>query len=103
MLVEAGLPRFDHQQSINLGKPLGVTTPDLYYHDPVRGVQLALYLDGLSKGIHGNRNQHQIDRMIRETLEEEGYDVIEIASSDLDDPEAMKRHLKRISIKLCRR
>jgi len=38
--------------------------------------------------------------MIRESLEEEGVDVIEIASSDLDDPEAMKRHLKRISMKL---
>ncbi len=44
-----------------------------------------------------------MDRMIRERLEEEGVDVIEIASSDLDDPEAIKRHLKRISVKLRRR
>jgi hypothetical protein len=36
--------------------------------------------------------------MIRETLEE-GVDVVEIAPSDLDDPEAMKR----ISVKLRRR
>jgi hypothetical protein len=103
MLIQAGLPVFDHQHRIDLGKPLGSTTPDLFYEDTVRGTQLALYLDGLSKGIHGNRNQHQLDRMIRESLEEEGYDVIEIASSDLDDPEAMKRHLKRISMKLRRR
>ncbi len=38
-----------------------------------------------------------------EMFEEEGVDVIEIASSDLDDPEAIKRHLKRISVKLRRR
>lgn len=41
--------------------------------------------------------------MLRERLEEEGIDVIEIAASDLDDPEAFKRHLKRISMKLRRR
>ncbi len=103
MIVQAGLPQFEHQRSIELGKPFGATVPDLFYEDAVSEVQLALYLDGLSKGIHGNKNRHQMDRMIRERLEEEGIDVIEIASSDLDDPEAMKRHLKRISAKLRRR
>ena len=103
LLVQAGLPQFTHQHRIDLGKPLGTTTPDLFYIDEAHGTQLALYLDGLSKGIHGNKNQQQIDRMIRESLEEEGIDVLEIASSDLDDPEAMKRHLKRINMKLRRR
>ena len=103
MLVQAGLPQFEHQRRIELGKPFGATIPDLYFEDPVSGVQLAVYLDGLSRGIHGNMERHQMDRMIRERLEEEGMDVIEIASSDLDDPEAMKRHLKRISVKLRRR
>jgi len=103
LLEQAGLPRFEAQHSIDLGKPLGVTTPDLFYDDPVSGTQLAIYLDGLSRGIHGNTNQQRIDRMIRESLEMEGIDVIEIAASDLDDPEAMKRHLKRISMKLRRR
>lgn len=103
MIMQAGLPQFEHQHTIDLGKPLGTTIPDLFYEDPVRGNQLAIYLDGLSKGIHGNRNRLQLDRMIRETLEEEGVDVLEIAASDLDDPEAMKRHLKRISAKLRRR
>ncbi len=103
MIVQAGLPQFENQHSIELGKPFGATVPDLFYEDPVSGTQLAVYLDGLSKGIHGNADRHQMDRMIRERLEEEGIDVIEIASSDLDDPEAMKRHLKRISGKLRRR
>jgi hypothetical protein len=103
LLVEAGLPQFEHQHSIDLGKPLGTTIPDLFYDDPVSGTQLAIYLDGLSKAIHGNKNRQHMDRIIRESLEEEGIDVIEIAASDLDDPEAMKRHLKRISMKLRRR
>lgn len=100
MIVQAGLPQFEHQRTIDLGKPLGTTIPDLFYEDPVRGTQLAIYLDGLSKGIHGNKNRLQLDRMIRETLEGDGIDVLEIAASDLNDPEAMKRHLKRISAKL---
>lgn len=100
ILVQAGLPQFEHQHTIDLGKPLGTTVADLFYEDPAHGTQLAVYLDGLSKGIHGNRNRQQIDRMIRESLEEIGIDVIEIAVADLDDPEAMKRHLRRISMKL---
>jgi len=103
LIEQAGLPRFEHQYDIDLGKPLGTTTPDLFYDDPVSGRQLAIYLDGLSKDIHGNKARQQLDRVLRESLEEEGIDVIEIASSDLDDPEAMKRHLKRISMKLRRR
>lgn len=103
LLVQAGLPKFEHQRRIELEKPFGATVPDLFYDDPVSGMQLAVYLDGLSKGIHGNKNRQQMDRMIRERLEEEGIDVIEIAASDLDDPEAMKRHLKRISVKLRKR
>jgi hypothetical protein len=103
MIIQAGLPRFEHQRPIDLGKPLGTTIADLFYEDPERNLQVAIYLDGLSKGIHGNRNQQQLDRMIRESLEGEGVDVIEIAASDLNDPEAMKRHLKRISVKLRRK
>ena len=79
MIVQAGLPQFENQYSIELGKPFGATVPDLFYEDPVSGTQLAVYLDGLSKGIHGNADRHQMGRMIRERLEEEGIDVIEIA------------------------
>ena len=68
MLVQAGLPQFEHQYRIELGRPFGATVPDLFYEDPVSGTQLAIYLDGLSKGIHGNADRHQMDRMIRERL-----------------------------------
>ena len=45
----------------------------------------------------------QASHVLLDIVHEEGYDVIELASSDLDDPEAMKRHLKRINMKLRRR
>jgi hypothetical protein len=90
LLVQAGLPQFEPQHNIDLRKPLGTTVPDLFYEDPVSRTQLAIYLDGLSKGIYGNQKQQLVDRIIRESLEEEGIGVIEIAVSDLDNPEAMK-------------
>lgn len=102
MLEAAGFPPFEHQRPITIGPPYGTTTPDLYYSDAVSGVVLAVYLDGLSKGIHGSPDRTKIDRLIREQLECDGIDVIEIASSDLADPEAMRRHLKRIAVKLRR-
>jgi hypothetical protein len=101
-LERMGFPAFEHQRVISIGPPFGRTTPDLFHHDPASGVSLALYLDGLSRGVHGNPERARIDRMIREQLEADGIDVIEIASSDLADPEAMRRHLKRIAVKLKR-
>mgnify|MGYP000986801634 CR=1 FL=1 len=40
--------------------------------------------------------------MIRMQLEDQDVEVVEIASSDLTDPEAMKLHFKRIARKLRR-
>ena len=102
MLERAGFPAFEHQHPIAIGPPYGTTTPDLYHSDVVTGINLAIYLDGLSKGIHGNAERTKIDRVIREQLECDGIDVVEIAAADLIDPEAMKRHLKRIAVKLRR-
>ena len=100
LLEQAGFPPFEHQHPISIGKPFGTTVPDLFRRDPITGVTIAVYLDGLSKGIHGNPDRARIDRMIREQLECDGIDVIEIASSDLSDREALRRHLKRIAVKL---
>lgn len=102
MLERAGFPPFEHQHAISIGPPYGTTTPDLYHEDPTTGVQVAIYLDGLSRGIHGNAETAKVDRVIREQLESDGVDVIEIASSDLPDLEAMRRHFKRIAVKLRR-
>ena len=102
MLLDAGFPEFLHQNEIHIGPPFGSTTPDLFYEDPVNDVRLAVYLDGLSVGIHGNAEQRKVDNMIRMQLEDQDVEVVEIASSDLTDPEAMKLHFKRIARKLRR-
>jgi hypothetical protein len=65
--------------------------------DPVSGVKVAIYLDGLSKGIHGNEERQKIDNLIRTILRSEGWHVEEIASSALDDPEMMKHHLRSLA------
>ena len=65
--------------------------------DPVSNTKIAIYLDGLSKGIHGNEERQKIDNLIRTILRSEGWHVEEIASSALDDPEMMKHHLKSLA------
>ena len=103
ILDEYGFPHFEQQKEIKIGPPYNSTTPDLYYEDTSQDIYLAVYLDGLSKNIHGNVDRQQVDRLIREQLECEGIDVIEIACQDLSDDQAMKRHLKRIAMKLKRK
>lgn len=103
LLEQYGFPCFEQQRSIDIGPPYNTTIPDLYYEDTNQGIYLAIYLDGLSKNIHGNEERRQVDRFIREQLEAEEVDVIELSYQDLDDDQAMKRHLKRIAAKLKRK
>ena len=103
ILKENGFPEFQTQKRIEIGPPYNSTVPDLYYEDTVREIFLTIYLDGLSKNIHGNEERRRIDIIIRQQLESMGFDVIEIASSDLNDPEALRLSLKRIAAKMRRR
>ena len=103
MLHTAGFPEFDPQHRIDIGPPFNSTTPDLFHADRQGDIYVAIYLDGLSRGIHGDPDTARRDQFIRQQLEALGVDVLEIASSDLNDPEAMKLHLKRIAAKLRRR
>jgi SOS-response transcriptional repressor LexA len=50
----------------------------------------------LSGHIHGNPETFQRDRQIREQLRATGYEVIEIAASDLYDRDKMSRHFYRL-------
>lgn len=100
MLSKAGFPTFDPEREIEIGQPFNITRPDLFYEDPSGSPQIAVYLDGLSESIHGDPDTHRKDQMIRMQLEAQGIDVIEIARSDLDDPEAMRLHYRRIAHKL---
>lgn len=95
-LLKVGFPPFDAQETISIPGRIKSTTPDLARIDDVTGVKIAIYLDGLSKGIHGNEERQRVDNLIRTVLRNEGWHVEEISASSLDDPEIMKYHLKSL-------
>jgi ATP-dependent helicase YprA (DUF1998 family) len=70
-----------------------VTTPD-WLHEPTK---VAVYLDGMSRGLHGDPRTAQRDQLLRQLLELDSYKVIVVQSRDLDDPEAMRQHLRNIA------
>jgi hypothetical protein len=59
--------------------------------------KVAVYLDGMSRGLHGDPKTAQRDQLIRGMLELDGYTVIVVQSRDLDDPQAVRLHLKNIA------
>lgn len=97
MLNQAGFSGFVPQKEIKIGMPYKRTTPDFYFEDSVRNIRIAVYLDGLSKEIHGNAERRRVDIIIRNQLKNMGIHVIEIATSDLCDPEIMKIHFQEIA------
>jgi hypothetical protein len=86
-------------EQIRLDRAIGTTTPDVLYradhHDADEGV--CIYLDGLSGHIHGNPETREHDHLIRGWLRNNGYEVIEIAVSDLDDEDMMVRHFRKLA------
>jgi hypothetical protein len=69
------------------------TTPDWLYEPR----KVAVYLDGMSRGLHGDPKTAQRDQLIRGMLELDGYTVIVVQSRDLNDPQAVRQHLKSIA------
>lgn len=69
------------------------TTPD-WLHEPTK---VAVYLDGMSRNLHGDPKTAQRDQLIRQLLELDGYKVIVVQSRDLDDPQAVRQHLRNIA------
>lgn len=100
ILNKEGFPTFEEQKEIKIGAPYNRTIPDLYYEDEDEDIRLAVYLDGLSKEIHGNDERMRVDRFIRNQLEDMLIDVIEVSNSDLNDPVSLKRVLAKIARKL---
>lgn len=97
LLLKAGFPEGEWQHHIELGRPLGSTTPDCFFvgEDP-RDPGVCVYLDGLSDHIHGNAATAGRDRAIREELKARGYDVFEIAATELWDRDGMARHFFKL-------
>jgi hypothetical protein len=97
MLKRAGFPEPIPQKTIELGKPLNTTKPDFFFDDPNEDLEgICIYLDGMSKHLHGNSDTAQRDRTIREELRNSDYEVIEIPVGNLDDPQAMAKYFYRI-------
>ena len=98
-LLAAGFEEGVRGKQLRLDRAIGTTTPDVIYradhHDDDEGI--CIYLDGLSNHIHGNAETAAKDQLIRTWLRNNGYEVIEIAVSDLDDEGAMVRHFRRLA------
>jgi ATP-dependent helicase YprA (DUF1998 family) len=69
------------------------TEPDWLHEE----TKVAVYLDGMSRALHGDPKTAQRDQLIRGMLELDGYAVIVVQSRDLDDPQAIRLHLKNIA------
>lgn len=99
LLVAAGFGEGIRGEQLRLSLALGTTTPDVIYraehHDVDEGV--CIYLDGLSGQLHGNAQTAQRDREIRSWLRGNGYEVIEVAVSDLSDRDSMTRHFRKLA------
>ncbi len=97
MLERAGLHGYQPQHPIDLGRPLGATTPDFSYEprsDVYEG--LCIYLDGMGRHLHGRTETREKDRDIRDELRNRGYDVVVIQFGQLTDSDAMRQHFFRI-------
>lgn len=97
LLQRAGFPEATWQKQIRLGPGVGTTTPDCLFlgDDDLKGI--CVYLDGLSKHIHGNPETRERDLQIREQLRNSGYEVITITASQLNDKAAMVIHFARLA------
>ena len=99
LLLSAGFGEGVRGEQIQLGGALGSTTPDVIYRDPeddfCKGV--CVYLDGMSKQLHGNPSTAKKDQVIRNWLRGSNYEVLEIPANELDDEGAMARHFRRLA------
>ncbi len=73
---------------------LGIATVPDWVHEPTK---VAVYLDGMSRGLHGDPNVARKDQIIRQAVELDGYTVIVVQRRDLDDPQAVRLHLRNIA------
>ena len=98
---EARLLRLLHENHFPFGvcrkritTSLGISTEPDWVHEPTK---VAVYLDGMSRGLHGDPNVARKDQIIRQAVEFDGYTVIVVQRRDLDDPQAVRLHLCNIA------
>ncbi len=93
LLRRAGLDGFVGQHEVQIGPPYERTVPDFAYPDE----EVAVYLDGLSRTLHGSVDRQRADAIIHDRLDELGWKVVVIAASHLDDPELLTAGFRRIA------
>ncbi len=101
MLQRAGFPEARWQHRITLHRALGATVVDAFFEvddEDLPGV--CVYLDGLSRTLHGDVEHHARDEAIRTALRAANYDVLSIPASDLNDRAAMARHFRQLARKI---
>ncbi|MBU0507444.1 DEAD/DEAH box helicase [bacterium] len=93
MLLDNHFPAGRLRESVRTS--LGITTePDWLHVDSTdTSIKVAIYLDGMSRSLHGDPQQQARDAIIRQALELDGYRVIVIQRKDLNDPEMMRSHM----------
>lgn len=101
ILQKAGFPEGEWHHPIELPRAFGTTRPDVFFPSPEPDEPgICVYLDGLSRHIHGNPATAQRDRDMRSWLREKDYAVREIPASHLDDRDAMTEHLAWLARKI---
>ncbi|WP_437979283.1 SNF2-related protein [Sorangium sp. So ce295] len=96
-LIEAGLPTPEAQRRIDLGGSHH-TLPDFFYPgEEADEPGIAIFLDGMAGHIHGNPEQAERDRFLREKLRSLGYEVVEVRSFELDDRAAVVAAVARVA------
>ncbi len=58
---------------------------------------MVVYVDGMSRSLHGDPNVAKKDHIIRQAVELDGWTVIVVQSRDLNDPQAVRLHLRNIA------
>jgi len=97
-LKSKGLTTFEMQKEIKLNfSGIKRTIPDFVFEDEIRGWKLAIYIDGLSTGIHGNPRTAKVDALINIGLKKLGWKVERIAASVLDDPDLLEYYASDIA------
>lgn len=97
MLNRAGFQEGRWQHRIALGRPGDAASIDVFFPHADGAFGVCVFLDGLSRGIHGNQAAEVRDHSVRDELQNMGYDVIAIAKTHLDEREQMARHFQRLA------
>lgn len=103
ILHRENFPPPEYNRRIDLGGRYGGTIPDAFYEVPrQRSAGVCVYVDGMSRTIHGDPERGRIDTHIHEELEIMDFRVFRITATELGDPDAVRRLMRRLGAVLQR-